>query len=333
MSSNDIIANPFRFSGGFGIATDESDLLFMGARAYDSAQGRFISRDPIGVQGGSNIYSFSLNDPVNKADPSGHIAIWVFAATVGAATEVTAYVASGYISGEEVTLGGVVGSALSGGIDGIILITPGIGAPVKVAISAGSAAIGNVIQQEIDIYNGDQLGGFNSEQFIEAVALETFSSSLMFGIDIDLPKIPGITGGTNSWSAITKLTFTKIINGTIEHVSLKTILKGVGVTIAETLFDEIIEGAVNILRSKDPNDIVGPRGYGYEHFVSASQASTYTVHFENQSIATAPAQHIVITQQLDSDLDPRSFRLTGFGFDNQRYDLAGDKSFYSHASI
>lgn len=34
-------------------------------------EGRFITRDPIGIRGGINLYSYSLNNPINWTDPFG----------------------------------------------------------------------------------------------------------------------------------------------------------------------------------------------------------------------------------------------------------------------
>jgi RHS repeat-associated protein len=40
-------------------------------RAYNPTQGRWINRDPIGEQGGINLYRYVLNIPVSLVDPSG----------------------------------------------------------------------------------------------------------------------------------------------------------------------------------------------------------------------------------------------------------------------
>lgn len=63
--------NPFQFVGQFGVQRDETGLNYMRARYYDPSAGRFISRDPIGLAGGMNLYSYTENNPVMGIDPSG----------------------------------------------------------------------------------------------------------------------------------------------------------------------------------------------------------------------------------------------------------------------
>ena len=62
------------------------------------------------------------------------------------------------------------------------------------------------------------------------------------------------------------------------------------------------------------NDMIGPLGYGDAHFVSADQAYDYTIRYENDPNATAPAQIVVVTHVFDRDLDIRTFRLGSLGF-------------------
>ena len=55
----------------------ETGLLYLNARYYDPAIGRFISPDwwdPQKEGVGTNRYAYSDNDPVNKSDPNGHMA-------------------------------------------------------------------------------------------------------------------------------------------------------------------------------------------------------------------------------------------------------------------
>jgi RHS repeat-associated protein len=48
-------------------------LYYYRARFYDAKLGRFISEDPIGLNGGINQFSYVSNNPANRIDPSGLI--------------------------------------------------------------------------------------------------------------------------------------------------------------------------------------------------------------------------------------------------------------------
>jgi RHS repeat-associated protein len=63
--------NPIRFSSKY--TDDESDFLYYGYRYYNPSTGRWLSRDPIGVRGGRNLYAFTQNNSVNRVDPHGLI--------------------------------------------------------------------------------------------------------------------------------------------------------------------------------------------------------------------------------------------------------------------
>jgi len=69
ISASEQVAQPFRF--GARELDSETGLYYNRARYYDPALGRFISEDPIGLEGGVNQYAYAGNDPVNFRDPTG----------------------------------------------------------------------------------------------------------------------------------------------------------------------------------------------------------------------------------------------------------------------
>ena len=50
----------------------QSGLIYYGFRYYSASLGRFLNRDPIGEAGGTNLYAFVENDPVNGWDYLGY---------------------------------------------------------------------------------------------------------------------------------------------------------------------------------------------------------------------------------------------------------------------
>ncbi|MCI0462250.1 MAG: hypothetical protein L0Z62_35300, partial [Gemmataceae bacterium] len=80
----------------------------------------------------------------------------------------------------------------------------------------------------------------------------------------------------------------------------------------------------------DPNDILGPVGFGPERWIAAAQSAAYAIRFENDpNLATAPAQVVRITQTLDSDFDFRTFRVGDFGFGDLFVDVPDNRAFYT----
>jgi RHS repeat-associated protein len=68
-----MLGNPFLYTGQPYDA--DVGLYYYRARYYDPNEGRFLSRDPIGVWGDTsnlgNAYAYVMDDPINLRDPSG----------------------------------------------------------------------------------------------------------------------------------------------------------------------------------------------------------------------------------------------------------------------
>ena len=65
---------------------------------------------------------------------------------------------------------------------------------------------------------------------------------------------------------------------------------------------------------RDPNDKTGVGGFGDQGFVAYDQILSYRVTFENEASATAPAQRVEIADQLDPNVDLKTFQFTEIGF-------------------
>jgi len=63
------VQNNLRFPGQYYDA--ETGLHYNWHRFYDPETGRYISADPIGLDGGMNLYAYTSGDPINEIDPWG----------------------------------------------------------------------------------------------------------------------------------------------------------------------------------------------------------------------------------------------------------------------
>jgi len=82
-ASTGSLVNPFRYTARESDA--ETGLYYYRARYYDPATGRFLSEDPLQLNGGdADFYRYSINNPVNFKDPSGEfLPLIVLLPTVG----------------------------------------------------------------------------------------------------------------------------------------------------------------------------------------------------------------------------------------------------------
>ncbi|WP_285222433.1 RHS repeat-associated core domain-containing protein [Halomonas sp. ISL-56] len=65
------VTQPIRFQGQWH--DEESGLYYNRHRYYDPQQGQYISQDPIGLNGGTNLYGY-VSNPAGMVDPLGLLA-------------------------------------------------------------------------------------------------------------------------------------------------------------------------------------------------------------------------------------------------------------------
>jgi|GEM_PF-687004 len=70
--------NPYRYVGQYGYYREAVSKLYVMARYMDGNDGRWISRDPIGFDGGDwNFYRYTSNNPTTLEDPTGNNTPWL----------------------------------------------------------------------------------------------------------------------------------------------------------------------------------------------------------------------------------------------------------------
>jgi RHS repeat-associated protein len=100
------------------------------------------------------------------------------------------------------------------------------------------------------------------------------------------------------------------------------------------------EGVSGAATSTDPNEKLGPVGYGPQAYVGAGTLLSYQIKFENRgpgsvptpvNPATAPAQRVEVTDQLSTDFDWSTFRFDEFGFGDTVVAVPTNRQAYSTA--
>ena len=84
-----------------------------------------------------------------------------------------------------------------------------------------------------------------------------------------------------------------------------------------------------VITPTDPNDKVPPSSFGAKGYVIADQPMSYKINFENVETATAPAQVVTITDQLDDNLDWRTIQFGNVGFGSTNVEVEGGPSFFA----
>ena len=121
-SGSDSLIVSLRFTWQGREYSHAAGLYNFRARWYDPAAGRWLSKDPIGLEGGLNLYEAFGNNPVNYIDPEGYYA---------AVASVSAFVP---------TMGSIVGNAVS--------VSAGFGVVVGFGIASYHA--GSKLNQLLD---------------------------------------------------------------------------------------------------------------------------------------------------------------------------------------
>ena len=236
-SNNIGIINPYRYKGYY--YDTETNLYYLNTRYYSPVFGRFINADGYLSTGtsiiGNNMYAYCDNNPINNVDEDGIMAIGLGLFITGAILGITGQLISDFASAKLSSGLKYFGSAVGGGIG---MLAPG-GILTKSFFSGAlSSILGNIggnISKESDMSA--------SEILTEGAISGTCSIIVPKIIPI---KIPKITSGRNSSSAIYKTIITKYNNGIIEKMSFNTLTKIIVANTIDGIPSNIIMGLSSI---------------------------------------------------------------------------------------
>lgn len=87
--------------------------------------------------------------------------------------------------------------------------------------------------------------------------------------------------------------------------------------------------STEVVQALDPNAILGPDGVPAKKWVSVKDVLPYTVLYENDKRATAPAKYVKIEYPVDPKQDPGTFYLGSYGFNNQTFNIPPNSPSYA----
>jgi RHS repeat-associated protein len=289
LAGKESVDNPFQYVGELGVMQDGSGLQYMRARYYDPATGRFTQPDPVGIAGGVGLYAYVGNDPVNLVDPLGWGPWppgWDLWDKIKHLNDISAewlwrqqqqWLRDRLNPQAPGTLRLILEAFKEMARNGLAYVRP-VAAQAWVLVLPYAASAWQWVLASPPVLQGTLALGAGAVIGTGARYVPYLGTGLDWIAQKSWLGVNWVTGG---W-----------LFGPSPNATAST----------------------SIVSSHDPNDLLGPAGPGDEHWLAATQNLPYTIRFENDAKATAPAQVVSITQRLDAGLDLATFRWIGFGF-------------------
>ena len=283
LTSVTTVRNPFQFVGQWGVVAGIANLSLMGARAYNPSTGQFVSNDPLGLAGGDvNVRRYASDNPVAFIDPTGLCSdlpdredARIIKIVVRLASEFSVLELFEQLIFYE-RLGDEAHQQHDGSLD------------------LSYQHINNLILTAL-------LLKLAAADISQARRSESFKSSW----SPDHGDPPNSSGGCNCGPTLDAPI--EPTNRTEGSPSPEPNPPTPPAPPTATTGSSSVQG-------RDPNSMVGPAGYGSSNFVATGSLLPYEIIFENEPIATAPAQRVDVTDPLDPNLDWGTLQLSAVGF-------------------
>jgi len=343
LSATGSAPNPFTYVGQLGVTSSAngSGLYHMGYRWYDAGLGRFVQPDPTGIGGGdTNLYRYVNNSPVSNRDPAGlqgrddsiisltpgqvsglvNLGLTLIGATGAAGGAwISTIAGAGTAAGAAEVSSAVIGTAFTTTTTivpittfatnafGETLAWTAVSGTATVTTTTGTAIVGVTGAASETTLAGVASAAAGGTVTALAGAAVAGAGATLAGYEIGVHVIkPVVFPNGNLGDAIVKYFYSKP-QDVLPDAAKKRLADG---------FKPSSHTHSTSSQANDPNLITGPAGFGSQAFVSGIASLPYRIDFENQPTATAAADTVTVTQQLDPNLDLSTFQLGNIGFGN-----------------
>jgi RHS repeat-associated protein len=193
-----------------GEEDDDNGLIYLRARFYHPASGRFLSRDPFPMNEADsqsiNRYVYVQNNPVNLTDPTGEIPVLLATGLAGMGMGLLSQGLSDLMAGDLSGWKSYAGAGAGGFIAGVSPL--GKVRMLGKAAKPLGAALGSATESVVN-----QGGDFSTSQF---------TSDVLMGTALDRVKPLKIKGRPGSIQTVQKSMMTKSSRGSIKRVRGRT---------------------------------------------------------------------------------------------------------------
>jgi RHS repeat-associated protein len=332
--ANAAVPNPFTYVGQLGVMDGGEGVYFMRHRWYDPAEGHFTQPDPADLAGRSiNLYEYAANNPVHGSDASGlggelrDFGNWLLDLVTGlpasegiqtAGQATSTGDANRNVQQQDYSLPNADTSVVNNTSEGGQFL-PALQGTAHLTMSGATSAAGSGIGATENSPDATSpLGIANTAigtaegQMVPSAPDDSpwgprATGRMIPGIDPYLP--PGSGSRAGNWNPSSGGGGKGIPpgNGGPRGKGHGAGVPGGGKGPAK--------GKTKYPASTDPNDKV-TSGFGTQGFVTDTGSIFYTVNFANETNAAAPAAQVVVTDQLDTNLNWSTFTFQTIAFNN-----------------
>jgi RHS repeat-associated protein len=333
------VANPFTYSGQIGVMDEGTGLYFMRNRWYNPTLGRFQHLDPVGLAGGENLYEYVGNSPLRYNDalglrfssagnsPADYLTISAGFFLIGG-IQVNLHTGETFLSlgvspggGANVAIGTLSPASVQGDRgEATSNFLPGLSYNASVYVGGGTGITGNG-QGDVSSENGFGFGGHGGSANYAVSTYSTGVQSWFTGLN---SLTNGALFGTTPQQRLPYIPPPALALPTFNQLPRPC---------GSCLLNPVQPIKKPVVGAKDPNGKI-TSGFGDQGFIPAGVPIDYTIYFENQSTATAPAQKVTVTDALPANLNWSTVQLSQIAFNNVTLNApSGTQTYTAQVSV